>query len=616
MRVALAVFPWHSLHSPSLAVGLLHARLKECRPEDEVSEYHGHLRWSDFLLERSGGELRPVHYTEIAESAFQHGLGEWIFSGALYDDDKWGIEPLIDYAEKYDVDIRQALAMRQHAAEFTEVAAAEILATRPDVVGFTSTFMQNVSSLAVARLLKRLCPGIVVVFGGANCDGPMGQSLHRNHPFVDYTVRGEGELAFPELLAVIERGDSPAPVPGVCWRDGDRCVINPERHGAVPPALIPVPDYDQWHAAAESSVTSDYLEPTLVIEGSRGCWWGAKHHCTFCGLNGSTIEYRAQPADRFWSQLEHMAARYRILDFTTADNIMDLEYFRDLLPKLAAADWDLRLHFETKANLRASQVATLAAAGVHELQPGIENLSDRVLSLMDKGTTGVVNVRLLRDCEDNDITVSWNYLYGFPGETVEDYDPVIRQLPALCHLQPPTGATRLALHRFSPYFDRPELGFPDRAPAEFYQHVYDLPERELFDLVYAFDTPAAGISGTVTERMLHTAIDRWRGCYPTSRLLCTEESAGRLVILDDRGLWPRRRHVFTGWERAAYLALRTGRSAAALGRGLESDGYRVTASQLDDWLDGQVAQGLLFHADRSFVALATRSVPVSLGTGT
>lgn len=612
MRIVLAVLPWHSLHSPSLAVALLHGRLRECRPADQVVEYHGQLRWSDFLLDRSNLEFRPTHYTDIAEKYIEHGLGDWIFSGELYGDEKWGIDKLVGYADKYDVDIGAAVGMRQYAAEFVDLAAAEILAHQPEVVGFTSTFMQNVPSLAVAKRLKQMCPELVVVFGGANCDGPMGHALHRNHPFVDYVVRGEGELTFPELLTAIERGVAPAELPGVCWWDADRSAANPVGHRIVPPALIPMPDYDQWFAVAESSVTSEYLEPTLVLEGSRGCWWGAKHQCTFCGLNGSTIEFRSQPAERFWAQLQHMVARYRILDFVTADNIMDPRYFDDLLPRMAASDWDLRVHFEVKANVRVEQVAALAAAGVRNLQPGIESLSDRVLDLMDKGATGAINVRLLRDCEDNDITVAWNYLYGFPGEAFEDYLPVIDQLPALCHLQPPAGASRIALNRFSPYFDQPALGFSERTPSEFYQHVYQLPEHQLADLVYAFDTPATGISGSAVEQMLLVAIDQWREAYSTSRLLCTDESADRLVIVDDRELWPRRSYVFAGWQRTAYLTLATGRSVEALCRRLATAGHSVTSNQVEDWLADQTAHGLLFRAGHQYVALANRSTPVSL----
>lgn len=81
----------------------------------------------------------------------------------------------------------------------------------------------------------------------------------------------------------------------------------------------------------------------------------------------------------------------------------------------------------------------------------------------------------------------WNYLFGFPDETEEDYDSVIDQLPAIHHLAPPNGVTRVAIERFSPYFNRPELGFGDLRPAAHYAVIHDLSESELRDMAYVFD---------------------------------------------------------------------------------------------------------------------------------
>ncbi len=59
--------------------------------------YHGGLRFAEFLLERSGGVLTPFDYTMVAEAGFTHALGDWIFSGALYDPE-FGVAGMQDYA--------------------------------------------------------------------------------------------------------------------------------------------------------------------------------------------------------------------------------------------------------------------------------------------------------------------------------------------------------------------------------------------------------------------------------------------------------------------------------------------------------------------------------------
>ena len=58
----------------------------------------------------------------------------------------------------------------------------------------------------------------------------------------------------------------------------------------------------------------------------------------------------------------------------------------------------------------------LHLAGVHRIQPGIESLSNNVLKLMRKGTTGIRNIQLLKWCKQYKIAVDWNILYGFPGK--------------------------------------------------------------------------------------------------------------------------------------------------------------------------------------------------------
>ncbi|MFJ9035315.1 RiPP maturation radical SAM C-methyltransferase [Streptomyces sp. NPDC102406] len=627
MRVQLVTMPWHPIDLPSLQVGLLHQLLRQVRPGDEVREFHGSLRWAEFLLARSDGRLRPGDYEAIGSDSIFHGLGDWVFSGVLYEDENWGVAKLHAYARERALcadTLDTVSEMRAHAADYIDRCADDVLAHAPDVVGFTSTFMQNVPSLALARALKHRRPDLTVVFGGSNCDGPMGHALHRNHPYVDHVVRGEGEYAFPALLAHLDRGTPPDDVPGLCWWDGSGVSrvsrANTETRRTVAPADIPSPDYDQWQAEVEASPVIEYVYPKLVVEGARGCWWGEKHHCTFCGLNGTAMAFRAKPGERLWSEIDRLVRRHRILDVVTVDNIIDMAYFKDFLPRAAESGWDLRMHYEVKSNLSREQIALLSAAGAVLLQPGIESLSDRVLDLMDKGVTGARNIRTLREFDNHAITCTWNYLYGFPGESDQDYASVLDQMPALVHLQPPGGAHRIQLERFSPHFTNPALGFGKRRPAEMYHHVYELPEDELADLVYLFDTEDAGIGGETEARLLH-AVAQWRAGHADSTLVM--ETAGKdgpggegaadgsaLLVRDRRQGWPPRTYWFSGWQAAALRHLEDGRTETALHRKLTADRYEVSAGEVREWLGEALALGLLFRDGRTYVSLPTRSVPI------
>ncbi|ALG09467.1 hypothetical protein AOZ06_23430 [Kibdelosporangium phytohabitans] len=597
--------PWQSLSRPSLGVGVLSAA---CRRDGlpPPAEYHGGLRFAEFLLDQTGGTLTPFDYTAVAETGFPHALGDWVFAGVLNGND-FGADGMADYAARNGIATRTLSAMRELAGAFVDLAADEVLAAGPELVGFSTTFMQNVPSLAVAKRLKQREPDLVVLFGGGNCDGPMGAALHRQFGFVDMVLRGEADETFPRLLRALAGAGDLAGVPGLCRRDRDGAsVVNPVPARLVPPAGMNSPDFAGWFGEFDASPVSGYVEPELVVESARGCWWGEHHHCTFCGLNGTSMAFRAKPPDTFAAEVHDLVREHRVLDVMVVDNILDPSYLRTALPDLAGREWDLRMHYEVKANLTSAQIEVLRDAGVHSVQPGIESLVDDVLARMNKGVRAVRNVRTLRDCESAGLTVAWNWLYGFPGERQADYRAVLERLPALVHLQPPDGVTRIQLERFSPYFEDPSLGFPDRAPAEAYGHVYALPPETLRDLVYLFDTTPRGLTEQQADP-LRAAVDAWTDRHAASTLV-RKHIDGVTVLRDNRIGWPQEDHVLAdAREQFAWTELEYGRSAQGLARRLADAGMGWDFDDLRCWLGELRERGLVFAEGGYFIALATTS---------
>jgi radical SAM superfamily enzyme YgiQ (UPF0313 family) len=66
----------------------------------------------------------------------------------------------------------------------------------------------------------------------------------------------------------------------------------------------------------------------LPFESARGCWWGMRHHCTFCGLNGQTMAFRAKRPQRVLEELRDLARRYHSFKFMAVDNIIALFYHK------------------------------------------------------------------------------------------------------------------------------------------------------------------------------------------------------------------------------------------------------------------------------------------------
>ncbi|MDI5968837.1 RiPP maturation radical SAM C-methyltransferase [Streptomyces sp. SL13] len=608
MKLLMISMPWQGLDTPSSALGILGQCVRKNAAGWAVEELYVNMRWAEYLMRESNGTISSADYQKVADQVF-HGVGDWVFTPALYDVDAYKADEFSEFLQQRDVDPLVPVEMQKYARAFIRDIAAEIAADPPEVVGFTSTFMQNVPSLALAKELKRLVPAIRTVLGGSNCDGPQGAALHRNFPQIDFAVSGEGERALPALLNRIAKGTAFADVPGLSWRDEEgRTVVNEAAKGALPFAAVPAPNYDSYFQALETSLFQHSVRPKMVLETSRGCWWGEVHQCTFCGLNGSNIDFRSKAPERIADEVRDLAERHQILDLIMVDNILDMKYLTTAMPAMAALDCDLRIHYEIKSNMTRDQLNSLREANVLYVQPGIESLSSHVLRLMDKGVSAAHNVRMLRDGEDLGLNVTWNILYGFPGETEDDYRKLLKKFSAIEHLQPPTGAWRIALERFSPYFEDPTQGFMFRRPAEIYEFIYQVPRDQLYDLVYLFDSSAQGIVGPLEDE-LKQGVEEWAKAYPQSTLSYWSDDRGRVVIEDRRASWPQEVIELDEVRSNIYLGMFQGAAHEGIRRRLTESGYTVGDADVEEALRYFVDRGLAFEDEGRYVSVALEVDP-------
>jgi ribosomal peptide maturation radical SAM protein 1 len=594
-RTVLVSMPFMSLDRPSIQLGLLKA----------IGESHGFPIATLHANLDFGARVGVDYYNGLAD-LHSRLVGEWLFSVEAFGDAAPDLDA--ELLGKYGAEFRHLDRLRETRGRdvpaYLDALVDEFHWQDVGIVGFTSTFQQNAASFALARRLKQRFPDIVTVFGGANFDGEMGLELVRSVDCVDYAVIGEGDTAFPRLLSALTSGADPTGIAGVATRAGATAPAPPteELDG------LPAPDYDEYFERADRlGIRNDTA--WLPFESARGCWWGAKHHCVFCGLNGSTMRFRSKSPARVRAELAHQAKRYGRFRFEAVDNILDPRYLTDLFPAITEDGADYQIFYEVKANLTRAQLRVLAAGGVTDLQPGIESLSTAVLRLMDKGVRAAQNVNLLKWARYYGINVGWNILWGFPGETEEDYRRQAEIVPHLVHLQPPEGAARLWLERFSPMFTQPDR-FPTRhrAPEASYRHVYPA-SVDLDRIAYVFEHEFENALPDTAYVPLRKAVDEWRRAWqdvPPS--LGYRSSPGYLEIYDVRQ--PGHEGTYTFRDTLADIYLACGdrpTTAAAVGRRL-SDGVPVRA--IEDAFAQFAERGLMFLDGDLAVSLA---LPATLG---
>jgi ribosomal peptide maturation radical SAM protein 1 len=603
--IVLVSMPFLETGRPSIQLGLLKA----------IGEQHGfpvrtlHLNL-DFAVRIGVG-----YYEALADDRGRQ-LGDWLFSVAAFGaaapdpDGKLLAElgPALSYLDGPGEPARDRLLVTRErdVPAFLDAVTAEFAGAR--LVGFSSTFQQNTASFALARRLKEADPGVVTVFGGANFDGEMGLELVRTVDCVDFAVLGEGDVAFPRLLDALAKGTDPGAVPGVARRVGGEAVATPPEPPHDRLDELPVPDYGEYfERAARLGLPTEHT--AIPFESARGCWWGAKHHCTFCGLNGTTMRFRAKSPARVLAELDGQARRYRTFRFDAVDNILEPSYLTELFPALGRGGRDYQIFYEVKANLTRAQLKVLAGAGVTRLQPGVESLSSEVLRLMDKGVRAAQNVNLLRWAGYYGISVGWNILWGFPGETAGAYAAQAAVVPDLVHLQPPAGADRVWLERFSPLFTQPAR-FPlgRRAPGAGYRHVYPAAV-DLGRVAYFFDHETETGLDPAAYVPLRDAVAAWTAAWQAGPrpVLVYRSAPGFLQVYDGRHPDRAGTHTFHDTLAGIYLAcVDRPRTAAAVRRDL---GLEVPVSAVEAALREFGERGLMFLDGNLALSLALPATP-------
>lgn len=500
-----------------------------------------------------------IHFAAtLGESAYQHLAntptsmlaGERLFARAAFNTPPMGhdrgahLEEEVDQirqnllragmdASRIRFDPELLLRMETTAHRWVNDVAGEIAAERPAIVGCSTTFQQTNAAIALLSAVKRHSPGTVTLLGGANCEGEMAEGLAAVAPGIDHFFEGESEAVFTAFLQEWKAG-----------RRGAARVV----HGKPVTDMnsLPTPRATEYRTQLKAWLPQSPLhQPGKAFTGyetSRGCWWGEKSHCTFCGLNGGGMAYRAKSPDRVLEELRALLEETPGAPIAMADNIMPHTYFKTLLPRLAVELPQAVVFYEEKSNVNLERMRLLARARVEEIQFGIESLSTPLLQFMGKGVKASANLATLRYAAAFGIRVQWNLLFGFPGDQEIWYRDMLQLMRLIHHLPPPSMATPVLVSRFSPYQTAPaSYGIRALRPLPAYADVFPI-DAPTHRIAYHFFGDYATASRSCPElgAELHRSVITWRrlwqrgpGGRPSLRVI---HNRGRLRLVDTRGL--------------------------------------------------------------------------------
>lgn len=513
--IILVDMPFSNVVMPSIALTQLRSVLRN-RFSNQLSVQILYLNhdFAKFLGIDSYG------YVSNSMDSHNSGFGDWFFRQQAFPElpDNTAIYRRRFFPQTSQERRFQELVDQKHSqlGPFMDSLISLYKLDQAHIVGFTSMFMQNTACFAMARKLKQRNPGILTIMGGANCESPMGEVIVQQVKDIDFIFSGPALKSFPEFVQHYFYGDKSlchsirgvfskhlAPKSGM-ETVGEELDIN------TPIEL----DYDSFIRRLERYFPASGLKAQLPFETSRGCWWGQRAHCTFCGLNGASMGYRSMAPELAIQQFQGL---FRYSDKTSrlsaVDNILPKNYLQQVLPALETPK-GMEIFYEVKADLSEQDIAVLAKARVTEIQPGIESLATSTLKLMKKGTTAFQNLGLLRLCVRYGIRPLWNLLVGFPGEEEPTYRKYVETLPLLFHLPPPMGVYPVRFDRFSPYHTHPEAYKLDLQPMDFYSLIYPFSDTDFKSFAYYFADNNINAQYRVTMLgwldRIRAQVDAWR----------------------------------------------------------------------------------------------------------
>ncbi len=636
MDFCLVTMPYSRIELTSVALGLLQAKLMEAGLSAQSV-------YANILFAEKIGTLA---YTRISLFRPRLAVADWTFSHIAFPDFSPDNEAYLNLVmtmnEVYTPVDRNKLEellwlVRNGAETFVEELSARILESRPRIVGCSSTFCQHVPSLALLKRIRELAPDVVTILGGANCETIMGRSTHRLFPWVDYVVSGEADGLIVELTrAILEKGRGVASehLPTGVLGPVHRVIGYPGAEGNgsndVPRAInlsmedYPVPNYDDFvKTRGEALSIRDQIVPGMTVESSRGCWWGQKKGCVFCGFNGKGMQYRTKAPEKFVAELATLHKRYGIDGVETVDNILDMNYLKTALPMIKDAGAPYRLYYEIKSNLQRRHIRILREAGVIWVQTGIESLNSNILKLMNKGCKSYQNIQLLKWLREYGIRVHWNMLYDFPGDQDDWYEEMVNLVPLLYHLQSPVKMAPLEFCRFSVYHENQGTYGLKLSSSSPFKYVYPLKSRDMDDLVYFFEDEVRSaheqnpILAFLTERPVFRTLRRliysWRDFFWYRKAtLSMKIQDDQLIIDDTRPVATSACHKYSGLKRDIYLAADKAPEKDILIERFSING--ASRSEIEALLSEIITEKTAVEIDGRLVSLAVRDPVPDLPT--
>ena len=272
--------------------------------------------------------------------------------------------------------------------------------------------------LRLVKLIKSSSKSTYIVVGGPHVSAlPM--EILKECPSIDFSVIGEGEVTFLELVDAIRSGEKYFHhIKGLCFSDNGEIIQTMARPLIEDVESLPFPAWDLIKVD-KYSVFSIKGGNTFALLSSRGC----PNHCIFC--DSHTIfgrKFRARSAQSIFSEIEFLHQKYGMTKFDFVDDMITLKKERVL--ELCRLIKESGISFRWMANARVNtldreMLIKMKESGCIRIDVGVESGDPAVRKIARKGTTNEQIINVHRWAKEIGIQIGAFVMAGNLGETME-----------------------------------------------------------------------------------------------------------------------------------------------------------------------------------------------------
>jgi radical SAM superfamily enzyme YgiQ (UPF0313 family) len=301
--------------------------------------------------------------------------------------------------------------------------------------GVHNNLYQWISAITLSRIIKEKYPDIKTVIGGLGIK-ETGMKLLEYCQYFDFSIWGEGEYPLLELYNNIDNYDAWQDIPGLIYRDKDNKIKFCDKKRKFIDINNYTPSFQEYF---DTSMVKNTIESSIddtiwiPINRIRGCLW---NKCKFCVLNRG-YKYREADPGITIKQMKYYIEKYEQYRFRFIDNEIvgkDIDRFENLLSLLMELSKEKGHAMEIFGEIipykmNASLIKRMAAAGIKNVQIGVEALTDKLLEKINKKIRFADTLLFIKFALKYGVNIlGANIIRGIPDETLSDVSESIKNL--------------------------------------------------------------------------------------------------------------------------------------------------------------------------------------------